>query len=120
MNDAQSAVGKLQLAFVPKWAVLMIVERVGILAYAFVHPAHPINFIGRHAGANQQVAMLRVLQTPGAMACLPFVNKHFRILSFVSERTSKPAVVFVGMGQHNAANVRDNEASSSQTRAQGL
>jgi hypothetical protein len=64
--------------------------------------------------------MFVVLKSSDTMSCLPTVNQDFSILSFVTKRASQPAVIFVSVRQHDAANVRDAKARMAQAFAQSL
>ena len=64
--------------------------------------------------------MLFVFETAVAMASLPVVNKHFRILRFIAQRSREPAVIFVCVRENDAAEVGNEEAGFAQPRTQRL
>ena len=109
VNDAQRARLELQLRLVPERVVLRDLQRVCVHPHAFIHLSHAGDLVIGHAGAHQQLTMLSVLQAADAMAGLPFMNKHFGVLCFIPERAGQPAMVFVRMGQDDAANVGDQK-----------
>ena len=47
--------------------------------------------------------MIFVFEPAVEMPRLPVVNKDFRVLSFVTKRTSESAVIFVGVSEYDAA-----------------
>ena len=85
VQDSQRAGFKLEFGFITQFSVLTVFERIGILAYAFIHFAHRIDLRRRNAGANQQGAMFGILKSADAVAGLPIVDQHLRIFSFIAQ-----------------------------------
>jgi hypothetical protein len=120
VHDAQTACRKLQLHIVLQLAVLVVFERVGVGTHAFVHPLHLLDLFKGYARAHQKLAMLVVLKPADTMTRLPAVNQDFSLLRFITKRASQPAVIFMSVRQHDAANVRDAKARTAQPLAQSL
>ncbi len=62
--------------------------------------------------------MLFIFETAVTMTSLPIVNKHFRILRFVAQRSRESAMIFVCVREHDATEVGNEKAGVAQTRAQ--
>jgi hypothetical protein len=52
------------------------------------------------------------------MARLPIVNKHFRVLRFVAQRSRESAVIFVCVREYDAAEVGNEETGFAQSFSQ--
>src|SRR5215213_199686 len=52
------------------------------------------------------------------MPCLPVVNKHFRVLRFVTQGASESTMIFVCVSENDATQIGDEIAAVTQTRAQ--
>jgi hypothetical protein len=100
--------------------VLVVFERVGEVADALVHPAHRGDLVLGHAGADEQVAVLRVFEPAGAVARLPPVHEDFGVLRLVAQLLRQPAVILVRVREHDAADVGRPHALAPQPLAQGL
>src|SRR5215213_10740572 len=64
--------------------------------------------------------MLFVLEATVTVARLPVVHKDFRVLCFIAERPGESAVIFVGVREYDATQIRNEKTGFAQSRTQRL
>src|SRR5712692_6090688 len=59
-----------------------------------------------------------MLKTPGAMTRFPSMHEYLRVFCFIAQRARQTAMVFMRMGEHDAANVGDRKSGALESGAQ--
>src|SRR5438876_12445658 len=109
---------KLKLHFIPEGTEVAVFERIGKQTDLVVHDAHFAKDRLRHARTKHERAVFLLCETPEKMAGLPFVDKYLGFFCLIPYMLCQPAMVLVGMGQHDPAYVREFHAMMSELSAQ--
>jgi hypothetical protein len=117
MNHLERSGCELEFLIVRKRAVFTFGKGITVKANVFIDAAHTHDFAVGNAGAYKQRPMLFMLKPATAMSCLPIVHQHFRVLRFITQRLCQAAMIFMCVREHNATDVRRQEARIAQTFA---